>query len=186
MLRTALVFLSAVAATPALAATGPFFSLSNSDFVVTIAFVLFAGILIYFKVPGMLMGMLDKRAEGIERELGEARALRDEAQSLLASYERKAREVEEHAGRIVAQAKEEAEIAAQRAKEDLQESIARRIKAAEDQIASAETAAVKEVRDRAVEIAIAAAGTLISAKMGEAEASALTDAAISEVAAKLH
>ena len=99
-------------ASPAFAADGPFFSLRNTDFVVLIAFLLFVGILVYLKVPGLLMGMLDKRAEGIKTELDEARALREEAQTLLASYERKQKEVQAQADRIVAAAKEEAVAAA--------------------------------------------------------------------------
>ena len=93
-----------VAASPALAATGPFFSLGNTDFVVLLGFILFIAVLVYFKVPGLLAGMLDKRAEGIRDELDEARSLREEAQALLASYERKSRDVQEQADRIVAHA----------------------------------------------------------------------------------
>ena len=89
------------AASPAFAASGPFFSLGNTDFVVLIAFLVFIGVLIYFKVPAMIGGMLDKRAEGIKSELEEARALREEAQKVLATYERKQKEVQEQAERIV-------------------------------------------------------------------------------------
>ena len=56
-------------ASPALAASGPFFSLGNTDFVVLVAFILFIGVLLYFKVPTLVGGMLDKRAEGIKSEL---------------------------------------------------------------------------------------------------------------------
>ena len=76
--------LTALAASPALAASGPFFSLHNTDFVVTLGFLLFIAVLFYFKVPSILGGMLDKRADGIKAELEEARALREEAQSLSA------------------------------------------------------------------------------------------------------
>ena len=96
------------------------------------------------------MGMLDKRAEGIQSELDEARRLREEAQTMLASYERKQKEVQEQADRIVAPAKQEAEAAATQARADLEKSIARRVAAAEEQIASAQAAAVKEVRDQSV------------------------------------
>jgi len=76
----------ALSATPALAAGDyGFFSLKNTDFVVLIAFLIFVGILIRYKVPGMVGGMLDKRAEGIKSELDEAKALRDEAHKLLPS-----------------------------------------------------------------------------------------------------
>ena len=57
------------------------FSLGNTDFVVLLAFLLFVGVLIYLKVPGLLMGLLDKRADTIRAELDEARALREEAQT---------------------------------------------------------------------------------------------------------
>lgn len=177
--------LSALAG-PALAATGPFFSLGNTDFVVLIGFLLFIAVLFYFKVPGLLGGMLDKRAETIQSELNEARALREEAQTLLASYERKQAEVQEQADRIVAHAKEESQIAADLAKEDLKASIARRLAAAEDQIASAQSAAVKEVRDRAAAVAIKAAQSVIAKQMSATDANKLIDDAITEVGAKLH
>ncbi|WP_372833179.1 F0F1 ATP synthase subunit B [Puniceibacterium confluentis] len=178
--------LSALGATPALAATGPFFSLGNTDFVVLLAFILFVVVLIYFNIPSLLAGMLDKRAAGIQSELDEARALREEAQTLLASYERKQREVQEQADRIVAQAKSEAQEAAEQAKADLARSLERRMAAAEDQIASAEAAAVKEVRDRAVTVAVAAARDVIARQMTEQQSSKLIDDAIADVGAKLH
>jgi F-type H+-transporting ATPase subunit b len=174
------------AADPALAATGTFFSLHNTNFVVTLAFVLFVGILLYYRVPGLVAGVLDKRAAAIRADLDEAKALREEAQTILASYERKHREVAEQSERIIRTAREEAAAAAEQAKADLKAAIARRLQSAEDQIASAEEAAVREVRHRAVAIAVAAAGDVIARKMPAAEADALIDRAIDQVQAKLH
>jgi len=175
-----------MAAGPALAASGPFFSLKNTNFVVLLAFLLFIGILLYFKVPTLISGMLDKRADGIKSELDEARALREEAQTLLASYERKQKEVQEQADRIIAHAKSEANEAADQAKEDIKASIKRRLKAAEDQIASAETSAIREVRDEAVRIAIGAAKDVVAKNITAADGNKLIDEAISDVDAKLH
>lgn len=187
MMRNLLaIVLTVVAATPAFAAKGPFLSLNNTDFVVLIAFLIFIGVIFYFKVPGMLGGMLDKRAEGIQSELDEARALREEAQTLLASYERKQKEMQEQADKIVAAAKEEAAAAAEQAKEDLKTSIARRMSAAEDQIASAEAAAVREVRDQAIMVAVATAREVIAKDISAAAGNKMIDDAISEVDAKLH
>ncbi|MDG1169694.1 MAG: F0F1 ATP synthase subunit B [Sulfitobacter sp.] len=178
--------LTAGFATPAMAAKGPFFSLGNTDFVVLLAFILFIAVLYYFKVPGLIGGMLDKRATDIKAELDEARKLREEAQTLLASYERKQKEVQEQADRIVAAAKEEAGAAADQAKVDLEKSVARRLAAAEDQIGSAESAAIKAVRDEAVTIAIAAARDVIAKQMTAADGNSLIDDAISQVETKLH
>lgn len=173
-------------ASPAFAASGPFFSLGNTDFVVLLGFLVFLGVLAYFKVPGMLGGLLDKRADGIRNELDEARALREEAQTLLASYERKSREVAEQADRIVAHAKQEAELAAEQAKEDLKASIARRLIAAESQIASAEASAIKEVRDSAARVAVLAAQDVVADQMTAKDAGQLIDDSIAEVGTKLH
>ncbi len=190
-MKKALTLLAILAAGPASAASknifsADFYKLSNTDFIVLIAFLLFIGVLFYFKVPAMLGGMLDKRAEGIQSELDEARALREEAQSLLASYERKQREVQEQAERIIAAAKESATEAADQAKKDLATSIERRVQAAADQISSAEASAIKQVRDEAARIAVAAAGEVVSKQMSDAKANSLIDDAIKTVQAKLH
>jgi len=181
-----LILLAALIPAPALAAGDAFFSLRNTDFVVLLAFLLFIGVLFYFKVPGLIGGLLDKRAETIRAELDEAKALREEAQTVLASYERKQKEVAEQAKRIVEAAKKDAEEAAVQAKEDLKTSIARRLQAAEDQIASAEAAAVKQVRDSAISAAIGAASNVIAAKTSAADQSKLIDDAIAQVKTKLH
>ncbi|WP_370399209.1 F0F1 ATP synthase subunit B [Sulfitobacter sp. JB4-11] len=173
-------------ASPAFAAGDVFFSLKNTDFVVLLAFLLFIAVLFYFKVPGLLGGMLDSRADGIKSDLDEARALREEAQSLLASYERKQKEVQDQADRIVSAAREEAKLAAEQARVDLAKSLERRMAAAEDQIASAQGAAVKAVRDQAITIAIAAARDVIAKQMTAAEGNSLIDDAIAQVDAKLH
>lgn len=174
-------------ASPALAAVDkPFFSLSNTDFVVTLGFLVFVGILIYYKVPGMIGGLLDRRADTIRDELAQARALRDEAQKLLASYERKSREVADQANRIVSQAREEANRAAAQAKDDIRATVARRLTAAQDKIASAEKAAIREVRDSAVTLAIGVAQDMLAVDMSAARADALIEDAIKQVEAKLH
>ena len=175
-----------IAATPAFAAGDTFFSLANTDFVVSISFVLFIGVLIYFKVPSKLGEMLDSRATSIKSDLDEARALREEAQSLLASYERKQKEVQEQADRIVANAKEEAQAAAQSAKDEIKTSVARRLAGAEEKIASAKAAAVKEVRDQAVLVAVSAAKDVMAKQMDATSSNKLIDDAIDQVGAKLH
>lgn len=177
-----------VAATPAVAESDKkgFFTLANTDYVVVISFLIFIGALFYLRVPSLLMGMLDKRADGIRSDLEEARKLREEAQSLLASFERKQKDVQEQADRIVAQARDEAQTAADRAKEDIKTSVARRLAAAGDQIASAEAAAVREVRDQAIAVATKAAREVIAAQTGAEDQARLIDEAIATVGAKLH
>lgn len=188
-----LTILLAMAATPALAAEGydsphglfdP--SLGNTDWVVLLGFLLFLAIIFYVGVPKMLGGMLDARADGIRSELDEARALREEAQTLLASYERKAREVEDQSARIVTEARANAETAAEQAKAEIARSITRRLAAAEDQIASAEAKASRAVRDSAASAAVAAAAEVIAGGTSAADQNKMIDDAIDEVGRQLH
>ncbi len=160
--------------------------LNNTNIVVGIGFVIFLGILIYYGVPGLVMKQLDRRAVRIKADLDEARALREEAQGLLASYERKQREVKSQAEEIVAAAKVEADRAAETAKEDIRRSVDRRLKTATAQIAAAETAVVRHVKDRAVSIAVAAASDVIRNNMQPQDADALIDAAIADVGSRMH
>lgn len=186
MRRLAVIGAVALSAGPAAAATGPFFSLRNTDFIVTIAFLLFVGILVYFKVPSIIGNLLDKRSEGIRNDLDEARRLREEAQEIYASYERRQREVSGQADQIVTNAKREAEAQATKANDDLKTSIERRLKAAQDQIASAENDAVRAVRNSAVQTAVAAASELLMAQVRAGNRSAGIDESIDDVARRLN
>ncbi len=174
-------------AAPAFAAEeGPFFSLRNAEFVVGIAFIVFVGVLIYLGIPGKIGTMLDARAASIKQELDEAKALREEAKTLLSHYEAKQREVQAQSARIVATAKDEAQAAANQAKADLQASIARRLAAAGEQIESTVKTAERAVRDQAISVSVAVAADVLKRQMTADQAAAAIDASITQVAAKLH
>ena len=185
-MRYLMIPLFTVLASPAMAATGPFFSLRNTNFIVLMAFILFIAILMYMKIPSKIGAMLDARADGIRSDLDEARALREEAQTLLASYERKQKEVQEQADRIVAIARTEAERSAEASKDDIEASIARRLASAEEQLESARAAAIKDVQNRAVTVAVAAAKDVIASQMNAVRANSLIDESIATVKAKMH
>jgi len=130
-----------------------------------VSLIIFIGIVIYYGVPGMVVRALDGRADRISKELDEARQLREEAQALLAEYQRKRREAEEEAEQIVADAKAEAERMTEEANAKLEDMIERRTKSAEDKIAQAEHQAVAEVRARAADLAIAASERVLMQKV---------------------
>ena len=178
----------ALTASPAFAASGDygFVSLRNTDFVVLIAFLIFVGILLYYKVPSKVGEMLDARSAAIKSDLDEAKALREEAQALLASYERKQKDVQEQADRIVSKAKEEAAAAAETAKGEIAASVERRLAQASDQIEGAKAAAIKEVKDEAIVVAVSAAKDIMAKQMDAAAANKLIEASIDAVGAKLH
>jgi len=161
--------------------------LNDPTFWALVSFIGFFALIIYLKAPAMISGALDKRAADIASELDEAQRLREEAQELLSEYQRKQREAEKESENIIGQAKEEAELMAQEAKEKLAESLERRTKQAEDKIAQAETQALKEVRNIAADVAIEAAERIISSDMSKAQASKLIEDGLKTVkSAKLN
>ena len=105
---------------------------AEPEFWVGVGFLGFLGLLIYFKIPQAVTAALDRRAETIRKELEEARRLRDEAQAILADYERKQRDAEKEAQDIVRQARSEAEAFADETRRTLEESLARRTRLADD------------------------------------------------------
>jgi F-type H+-transporting ATPase subunit b len=130
---------------------------------VAVAFVIFLGILVYFGAHRRVIDTLDQRQARIKSELDEARRLRDEAQALLAEYQRKRGEAHREAEAIIAGANAEAERLAAEAKTKMEEFVARRTKMAEAKIAQAETQALADVRSAAADAAVAAAGKILAA-----------------------
>lgn len=158
----------------------------NDKIAILIGFVLFFVILWYYKVPSMIAGILDARANRIKEQLEEARKAREEAQTLLASFERKHQDVQRDADEIVARAKAEANAASEQAKADLQQSIARKLKAAEDRIAQAEASATREVRNAAASAAVIAAQESIGKGLSADSASAMLDDGIANIGSRLN
>jgi F-type H+-transporting ATPase subunit b len=129
---------------------------------VAIGFICFIGLLAYLGVHRKVLDSLDSRQMRIKAELDEAQRLREEAQALLAEFERKGRAAEGEAEAIIASAKAEAERLAAEAKQRMEDFVARRTKMAEGKIAQAEAQALADVRSAAADAAVAAAEKVLS------------------------
>ncbi len=157
----------------------------DPTFWVAVSFVIFIA-LVSKPVGKLATKALDDRADKIKSEFDEAERLREEAQDLLASYQRKQRDAAKEAEAIVRHAKEEAERLDREGRERLAASLERREKLALDRIALAEQQAVERVRAHAVEVAIAATQGVIATGLSDAKATQLVDAAIKDIPGKLH
>jgi F-type H+-transporting ATPase subunit b len=160
--------------------------LQMAEFWVAVAFVAFLLILAYYKVPALIAKALDDRAAAIRKELDEARRLREEAQNLLADYQKKHRNAGQEAEAIVEQARREAEAFAAETRKSLAETVERRGRQAEDKIARAEAQAVEDVRAAAVDMAIAAAEKILREKAAGAGGAALIDESIRGLKGRLN
>jgi F-type H+-transporting ATPase subunit b len=153
---------------------------------VAVAFVIFVGVLMYFRVHKTIVGAIDERTARIQRELDDARRLKEEAQALLAEYQRKQREAEQEAAKIVAGARAEADRLTSEAKTRMDEFLARRTKMAETKIAQAEAQALADVRAAAADAAVTAAGEILQQSTKGKVADDLIARGIADVKAKLN
>ncbi len=157
----------------------------DNSFYALVGMIIFIGILVYMKVPKAITGALDSKIEKIQTELDEAKRLREEAQALLAEYERKRKAAQSEADDIITAAKEDAKRMSAEAQIALEELIIRRTKSVEEKIAQAEAHAVGEVRARSADVAIEAAQKLLEKQMLK-KGDDYINQSIKEVGAKLN
>lgn len=151
-----------------------------------VALVLFLALVIYMGAPKMIGKSLDERSAKIKAELDAAKTLREEAQSLLAEYQKKRKEAEAEAEEILAAAKREASAMAAEAKAKTEEYVARRTALSEQKIKAAEADAVNAVRAAAVDLAVAAAEKLIASKVDAKADATLFKNSVSDVKSRLN
>jgi F-type H+-transporting ATPase subunit b len=153
---------------------------------VLVCFLIFVAIVLYLGVPRIVAKALDSRADGIRKEIEEARRLKEEAAALLADYKKRREEADKEAEEIVAQAKHEAETYAIEARANLKDFIERQTKQVEDKISRAEGQATSEVRAAAIEAAVKAARSLIASKLDGGPASSLIEKSIQDLQGRLN
>lgn len=133
----------------------------DAELFVAIGFGIFLVVLLWVGAHKKLAAALDSRVHRIKSELAEAERLRFEAETLLASFEKKREEAEAEAKAIVAQARTEADLLAQEARQRLEEFVTRRTKQVEEKIAQAEAQAAAEVRASAADAAVKVAEAVL-------------------------
>ena len=145
---------------------------------VSLAMLVLVAVILWKKVPGAIVGGLDKKIAEIRQQLDEAKTLRVEAEALRNEYAAKIAASEKDAEMIMAGPREEADAILARAEADSKTMIARRKRMAEDKIAAAERAAVADVKARAVAAATAASRKLIADQHDSQADKALADEVI--------
>jgi F-type H+-transporting ATPase subunit b len=167
-----------------LAAAGSGGLLTNPTIWVAVALIIFLGLVFWKGLRPMIQG-LDARAERIRAEIEEAQELREEAQKALAEYKRKQRDAMKEAEEIVENAEAETGRMRERAEHDLEESLKRRERQAMEKIEQAEQAAIREVRNQAVSVAMIAARQLMEKSIDKDKAEEMIQASIEDLPKRL-
>jgi len=150
-----------------------------------VAFVIFIAV-IAKPIARAVSGALDTRAAEIARNIDEAQALHAEAKAALETYKVKLAAAGREAAEIIANAEAEAKRMRENAEHELATSLKRREELALEKIAQAEARATKDVRDAAVDVALAATRKLIAEGLSQDRAAALIDEAVKNLPKQLH
>ena len=167
------------------ASDAPMFSLANTDFVVAIAFALFIGVLIYFKVPKIIGDLLDKRAASIKGEIDEAHRLLEEAKSLLAKLEREHKENITKAKEIIEDAELSSKKILEESKSEIKLAVSRKLKLAERQIQANEKDLINAIKVDLIDEAFKLAQEQIENKVNLEVANLIAEESLSEIEIKL-
>ena len=136
------------------AGTKKMFSLDNTDFVVLISFLMFVGVLTYFKVPSIVGAFLDKRSSDIQNEIEKAGEILEEAKKILSSIEADHIRTSETIGQMVQTAKTRAGDDEEKAKKNIEELMKNKLISAEGQVMSSERKIMEEIESRAIDLSI--------------------------------
>ena len=129
-------------------------SLDNTDFVVLISFLIFVGVLVYFKVPAIVASFLDKRSADIQNEIDKASEILEEAKEILSSIEADHIRTSETIEQMIMTAKDRAGEEEEKAKKQIEELMKSKLISAEGQVRSNERKILEEIEARAIDLSI--------------------------------
>ena len=160
--------------------------LLDPTFWVAIAFLLFLGVLIFFKLPKSISDTLDARAVKIKNDLDEAEALLKKAQDLLATYQKKQRDAADETAAIKARAKEEAQRLLVEGESRLASQLQRREILVIERIKQAELKALDDLKTKTADIAMDATKGVLATMISQSKSDEMLDNAISELSKRLN
>ena len=157
------------------------FSLDNTDFVVLISFLIFVGILIYFKVPSIVAAFLDKRSNDIHSEIKKASKILEEAKKILSSIETDHIKTTETIQQMLKSAKDRSLDEEEKAKKYIEELMKNKLLSAEGQVNSSERKILEEIEKRAIDLSIEKVRVILSKGMSESDYEKYFDTSIKSV-----
>ena len=156
-------------------------SLDNTDFVVLISFLIFVGVLVYFKVPSIVGAFLDKRSNDIRNEIEKAGEILEEAKKILSSIEADHIRTSETIGQMVQTAKSRAGDEEEKAKKNIEELMKNKLISAEGQVMSNERKILEEIEGRAIDLSIEKVRMKLSKSLSSSDYDNQFDASIQSI-----
>ncbi len=157
----------------------------DATFWVAISFVLFFALLVYFKIPQKINEILSQLISNIKNEIDESEKLRNEAKTLLDNSQTKLDNSSNETNKIIDQAKKDSERLVIELNEKFHKSAEMKKKLAETKINQMKEAAIKEIKDTSISIAIDSVKKIISTSVDKNKLDTIFEKDLEEVKTEL-
>ena len=152
----------------------------DATFWVTISFLIFLGILIYFKIPQKIKETLEQNILNIKNQIAEAEKLKEDAKNILTEHEKKISNSKNEVMEMINKANEEAEKNMIRTNNEFHNFMENRKKNAEERIRQLKSQAVKDIKNASVKIAIESVEKLIKNSLDKSKLDKIYTSSIEE------
>ena len=157
----------------------------DATFWVAVSFVIFFGGLIYLKIPQKINDVLSKLILDIKNEIDESEKLRTEAKTLLETAQNKLDTAQKVSKEILDQAKKDSDHLVIEMNNKFHKSSEIKKNLAENKISQMKDAAIKEIKDVSIKIAVDSVKQIINTSVDKSKLDTLFDKNLNETKAAL-
>ena len=157
----------------------------DATFWVAVSFVIFFGGLIYLKLPQKINDVLSKLILDIKNEIDESEKLRTEAKTLLETAQNKLDTAQKVSKEILDQAKKDSDHLVIEMNDKFHKSSEIKKNLAENKISQMKDAAIKEIKDVSIKIAVDSVKQIINTSVDKSKLDSLFDKNLNETKAAL-
>ena len=157
----------------------------DATFWVAVSFFMFLGVLIYFKIPQKVIGILNESINSIKNEIDDAENLKEESKNILSEYEKKISNAKNEVKLMIDAATEEADKTVLKTNEDFYRQMENRKKSTEDRIRQMKNQALKDVKNASVKISIQAVEVLLKNSLDKNKLNKIFDSSVEETKSAL-
>ena len=137
----------------------------DATFWVAVSFLIFFGVLFYFKIPQKVIDLLDKMIIDIKNEIDESEKLRSESKILLDNSQQKLDVASVETKKILEQAKSDSEKLVVEMNDKFFKSAELRKNLAKTKITQMKDAAIKDIKNSSVKLAISSVEKIITSSV---------------------
>ena len=157
----------------------------DATFWVAISFVIFFGVLIYFKIPQKVNEILEKLIIDIKNEIKESEKLRAESKTLLDNAQNKLDSASLESKKILDQAKKDGDNLIIQINDKFYKSSEIKKSSAETKIFQMKEAAIKEIKNASIKIAVDSVKKIISTSVNKSKLDLLFEKKLEETKSAL-